>query len=69
MSGGGQYNFGKRFYKGNFLNGKFHGEGQLKYSNGDIYYGNFEFNKKDGEGKLVFHNGNIYEGYFQNDQF
>ena len=46
MSGTGQYTFGNRFYKGSFLNGKFHGEGKLRYSNGDVYFGNFEFNKK-----------------------
>jgi hypothetical protein len=60
MSGRGQYHFGKREYKGDFLNGKFHGEGQLTYSNEDKYSGSFRYNKKHGFGRMMFSNGNAY---------
>lgn len=68
-------------YEGDFLNGNFHGYGQLTYSNGDVYIGSFFKNKKEGKGilKKGYNNNNdnnnsneivkkeIYDGNFKND--
>jgi MORN repeat len=37
-------------YVGDIIDGVFHGQGLLIYSNGDEYNGNFKFGRKHGEG-------------------
>ena len=37
-------------YVGSVLDGVFHGHGELKYTNGDVYKGMFKFGRKDGKG-------------------
>ena len=38
-------------YSGNFVNGKFHGQGSYTWPDGSKYEGPFEDNRPDGEGK------------------
>jgi hypothetical protein len=38
-------------FHGDFANGKRHGEGILKYSNGGVYRGVFQNDKKSGQGQ------------------
>merc|ERR1712216_835345 len=42
------------FYHGYMMNGKRHGEGTMKYANGDVYSGMWKEGKKDGVGTYVF---------------
>ena len=48
-------------YKGNFKEGKYHGEGNLYKNNGEQYIGEFN-NGIFIKGKINFNNGNSYEG-------
>lgn len=41
-------------YKGDFLNGKPHGDGVYKYAHGDVYSGKFVAGVKEGLGKLEY---------------
>ena len=58
--------FQKKKYEGNFVDGKFEGEGILHYGNGDVYKGGFKENKKHGKGELLLANNTIqsYKGDF-----
>ena len=49
-------------YKGSWKNDYFHGKGQLKYSNGNLFQGHFKNGSKTGFGTLVSPNGYHYEG-------
>lgn len=52
-------------YKGNFANGKFHGEAAFSWARGHgKYTGEFKVGKYDGQGILIFSNGNKYVGEF-----
>ncbi len=53
-------------YRGEFNNGKFHGEGILKWSNGDEYTGGFRNGMMHGTGTLIWENGEKYTGEFRN---
>jgi len=61
------FNNGDR-YVGNFLNGKYHGNGML-YKGGDRYVGNFQDGKKSGKGSITFPNGGGYVGEWKNDMY
>ena len=39
-----------------------HGNGQFRFTNGDVYDGEFKNNKYHGKGKFTFANGEIYKG-------
>jgi hypothetical protein len=51
------------WYKGDFLSGYRHGQGELKW-NGDHYVGGFAYDRYSGQGTLLYSNGNKYEGGF-----
>lgn len=53
-------------YKGNFLNGDFHNNGEFIYPDGCTYKGNFVNGKREGKGILVT-KAYTYEGEFVND--
>ena len=59
----------KYIYEGEFLNGKFDGNGILKNSKGDIYEGSFKSGLKEGEGIFHFAEGDIYIGNFTKNNF
>lgn len=56
-------------YTGNWVDGKFHGSGQLVYSNGDTYNGDFYEGRICGQGSLAVVGGLTYEGQWNDDQF
>lgn len=59
-------------YKGNFENGKFHGEGTLVQEVGDTRYayeGNWKEGIMDGHGHEQFQDGSSYLGYYKNGKF
>ena len=49
-------------YEGEYLNGKFNGQGTLTSENGDKYVGGWKDNKRHGLGTYMFANGNKYVG-------
>lgn len=51
-------------YSGCWKDGKFHGKGVLKMSDGTRYEGNWEDGKQHGKGMIFFANGAKYEGDF-----
>ena len=56
-------------YTGPWKNGKFHGEGTLRWKTGQVYVGGFKNDKFCGKGKMTFKDGDTYEGNFKNDEF
>jgi len=60
---------GLRTYRGDFVDGKFHGFGRLTYNDeGEHYKGRFMIGKKWGRGTLWDSDGNIYMGEWRNDR-
>ena len=52
-------------YEGDFINGKYEGQGKLIYDDGNTYFGEFKDGIEKGQGILVDKNSNIlYEGEF-----
>ena len=63
----GEYKFPRIEYKGEWIDGNFHGKGILKEAWGDIFVGDFLKNKAEGYGKqTMIHNGEV-EGYFEGE--
>ena len=56
-------------YKGQFRDGKIHGDGVLYFSNGNKYIGRWENQYRQGKGKLIFSNGDVYKGNFNKSRF
>ncbi len=56
-------------YKGQFRNGKIHGDGVLYFTNGNKYIGRWENQYRQGKGKLIFSNGDVYKGNFNKSRF
>ena len=48
------------WYKGEYKDGKFHGQGTFYYPSGKIYKGKQKDGKKQGKGTLTFTNGDKY---------
>lgn len=61
------YEGGTAVYKGEFVDGNFHGQGELDF-NGRRYEGTFSEGLKHGYGSLKYKNGNIYVGSFVRDK-
>lgn len=53
-------------YEGNFVNGKFHGQGRMEYTHGEVYEGEWANDNMNGFGKKKFHDGSTYEGNLVN---
>ncbi|MBQ4509708.1 MAG: AAA family ATPase, partial [Clostridia bacterium] len=71
LNGKGKFTDGNITYEGNFLNGKYHGEGTLTKKLNTIYYtykGNFKNGLKDGNGTEICQEY-TYVGAFINDKF
>ena len=49
-------------YEGEWLEGKFHGEGTFRWKTGSTYTGQWVKGLKEGHGKLTLYSGNVYEG-------
>ena len=61
-------------YWGNFVNGKFDGEGILMYTANDVhkrvkYQGHWKDGQREGHGTLRFKDGTEFVGDFKHDQF
>eukprot|EP01032_Pedospumella_encystans_P008248 gene8248-9813_t len=57
-----------QYYSGQILNGRWHGEGVLKYNSGDEHKGFFKYGLRDGPGTLVTASGVTYVGSFTQDK-
>ena len=49
-------------YEGEFKDGRPHGQGIMKYTNGDVYEGEFMGGYKHGKGTMKYANGDVYDG-------
>ncbi|MFK7951097.1 MAG: S24 family peptidase [Saprospiraceae bacterium] len=57
-------------YKGDLVDGKPNGKGEITYSNGEKFIGNFENGKKHGNGEYYNRSGEILKkGNWNNDKF
>lgn len=54
-------------YQGDFLDDKFHGKGELVYSNGSKFIGSFQNGLREGKGLLSITSGHEYYGHFHQD--
>ena len=64
------YKNGNIAYEGNFINGKWEGQGKYIWENGNYYIGQFKNDLKHGKGIMYYKNGNIaYDGDFINGKF
>ena len=56
-------------YTGDVNNdGKFHGNGTMKYADGSLYTGEWRDNKRNGKGCIKYANGNSYDGEWRDDK-
>jgi hypothetical protein len=53
------------YYVGEWQNGKWDGQGTIKYFNGDKYIGEFKDGKRNGQGTSTFANGDKYVGQWK----
>ena len=44
-------------YVGDYKNGKYHGNGSISFSNGEMYEGQWKFGKRNGKGTNIWANG------------
>jgi hypothetical protein len=56
-------------YKGEYLDGKYHGQGAINYANGDKYVGGFKKGKFYGQGGFRFASGDKYTGEFRSGMY
>lgn len=69
-TGGGSYiEEGKLEYNGSFVNGKFHGNGAVRYANGMKYQGQWFEGKMQGQGTLTTTEGDTYIGEMNDNKF
>jgi hypothetical protein len=55
-------------YTGQFLNGKKHGQGVMKFKNGDLFEGEWTNDDMHGIGKYTWNTGDYYIGSFVHDR-
>lgn len=53
-------------YVGHFLDGKFHGQGRMEYTHGEVYEGEWANDYMNGLGQKWFYDGSTYNGNFVN---
>ena len=64
------YKNGSIKYEGDFVNGKFEGNGKYIWEKGEYYIGQWKNELRHGKGIEYYKNGSIkYEGDFVNDKF
>jgi hypothetical protein len=56
-------------YEGDFIDGKYSGNGVLTYPNGDKYVGQFKNDGRDGTGIFTMKSGWVYKGEFESDLY
>jgi len=57
------------FYKGEWIDGKPQGVGEIKFKNGGRYFGNILMGKAQGYGKYFYDHEDVYEGDFRDGKF
>jgi hypothetical protein len=62
------YAGGDWVYEGDFINGIFHGNGIMRYANGDVYEGEWKDDERFGKGIMRYANGDVYEGEWKDDE-
>ena len=63
------YKNGNIEFEGDFINGKYEGNGKYIYENGNYYIGQWKNGHRNGRGIIYYKNENIkYEGDFINDK-
>ena len=63
------YKNGNILYEGDFINGKFEGNGKLFFENSFYCIGKYKNGLRNGKGKIYYANGNIrFEGDYINDK-
>ncbi|KAL9621441.1 MAG: hypothetical protein Q9160_004084 [Pyrenula sp. 1 TL-2023] len=60
--------FGRYFFCGHMLNGRFHGQGTHISNAGHQYTGSFVQEDRSGAGRLIYPNGDVYEGDFRKNE-
>lgn len=55
-------------YKGEYQNGKRHGEGVVIYENGDKHFGSWKDGKRHGEGNINYNDGTQFKGFWKDDK-
>lgn len=55
-------------YRGNYKNGKRHGEGRQVWSDGSCFEGQWSHDKTNGNGRLIHAEGDVYEGTWVDDK-
>ena len=58
----------RALYVGDFRDGNFHGQGTLRWENGNVYIGRWRDGKMHGQGTLTFANGDKHVGSWQHGQ-
>ncbi len=58
-----------KWYKGEYKEGKYNGQGTFNYSFGTIYEGDWKDGKKHGQGTLTSHSGDKYVGEFNDGRW
>jgi len=67
--GQGTYHYASgKVYKGEYVDGKYHGWGSLTWPNGDSYTGGFSDGKQHGQGTYTSADGWKYEGSYVDEQ-
>ncbi|CAK86921.1 unnamed protein product (macronuclear) [Paramecium tetraurelia] len=67
LSQGSHFQVSGSSYTGEFMNGLYHGYGQLTEFNGNSYTGQFEKGMKQGKGILKRKDGTMYDGEWKQD--
>ena len=55
-------------YSGEIKDGNMHGQGKMKYANGEYFEGSFLDNERSGEGRIFWPNGDVYDGEWEDDK-
>ena len=66
-NGEGKY-WWAHFYEGKFKDGRMHGDGKYKGSDGDVHEGKFKSGLMHGSGKMKKANGDVYIGEWREDE-
>ena len=55
-------------YEGQYLNGKFHGQGTYTWADGNTYAGEWKNNKRHGQGTNTWSDGTVKKGIWKNNK-
>lgn len=58
---------GSATYTGEFVAGKWHGQGTVQYPDGSVFQGSFVSGFREGRGRFQWADGEVYDGEFSHD--